>query len=32
MPLTPSQSKSFLEADITRWVNIANELQIRAQP
>ena len=32
MPLTPSQSKSFLEADITRWVNIANELQIRVQP
>jgi tripartite-type tricarboxylate transporter receptor subunit TctC len=32
MPLTPSQSKAFLEADINRWVNIANELQIRAQP
>jgi tripartite-type tricarboxylate transporter receptor subunit TctC len=32
MPLTPAQSKAFLEADITRWVNIANELQIRSQP
>jgi tripartite-type tricarboxylate transporter receptor subunit TctC len=32
MPLTPSQSKAFLEADIARWVNIANELEIRAQP
>jgi hypothetical protein len=32
MPLTPSQSKAFLEADIARWVNITNELEIRAQP
>ena len=32
MLLNPNQSKSFLETDINRWVNVANELQIRAQP
>jgi tripartite-type tricarboxylate transporter receptor subunit TctC len=32
MPLNPNQSKNFLESDINRWVNVANELQIRAQP
>ena len=32
MPMTPSQSKAYLDSDITRWVNIAKELQISAQP
>ena len=32
MPLTPSQSKAFLDSDINRWVNVAKDLQISAQP
>ncbi len=32
MPMTPAESAAFLEADMARWVKVANDLNIRVTP